>query len=50
MRAAIEALQSLPGTAQISAVSITAELGELSRFEHALQLMGYQCFGSPFGS
>ena len=41
MRAAIDALQSLRGIAQISAVSIVAELGELSRFEHPRQLMGY---------
>jgi transposase len=41
MRAVIEALQSLRGVAQISAVSIVAEVGELSRFEHPRQLMGY---------
>jgi transposase len=41
MRAVIEALQSLRGIAQISAVSIMAELGEVSRFERARQLMGY---------
>jgi transposase len=41
MRAVIEALQSLRGIAKISAVSIMAEVGELSRFEHARQLMGY---------
>ena len=41
MRAVIEALQSLRGIAKVSAVSIMAELGELSRFEHARQLMGY---------
>ncbi len=41
MRAVIEALQSLRGIAQISAVSIMAELGELSRFKHPRQLMGY---------
>ena len=41
MRAVIEALQSLRGIAQMSAVSIMAELGELSRFEHPRQLMGY---------
>jgi transposase len=41
MRALIEALQSLRGVAQISAVSIVAEVGELSRFEHPRQLMGY---------
>ena len=41
MRAVIEALQSLRGIAKISAVSIMAEVGELSRFERARQLMGY---------
>jgi transposase len=41
MRAVIEALQSLRGIAKISAVSIMAEVGEMSRFEHARQLMGY---------
>jgi transposase len=41
MRAVIEALQSLRGIAQISAVSIMAELGVVSRFERARQLMGY---------
>jgi len=41
MRAVIEALQSLRGIAQISAVSIMAELGEVSRFARARQLMGY---------
>jgi transposase len=41
VRAVIEALQSLRGIAKISAVSIMAEVGELSRFEQARQLMGY---------
>ena len=41
MRAVIEALQALPGIAQISAVTIVAELGEVSRFGRARQLMGY---------
>ena len=41
MRTVIEALQSLRGIAQISAVSILAEVGELSRFAHPRQLMGY---------
>jgi transposase len=41
MRAVIEALQSPRGIAQVGAVSIMAELGELSRFEHPRQLMGY---------
>ena len=37
----IQGLQALRGVAQISAVTIVAELGELSRFESARQLMGY---------
>lgn len=41
MRAVIDALQSLRGVAQVSAVTILAELGELSRFAHPRQLMGY---------
>jgi transposase len=41
MRAVIQGLQSLRGIAQISAVSIVAELGEISRFAKARQLMGY---------
>jgi len=41
MRAVIEALQALRGVAHISAVTIVAELGELSRFARARQLMGY---------
>jgi transposase len=41
MRAVIEALQALRGIAQISAVTIVAELGEVSRFGRARQLMGY---------
>jgi transposase len=41
MRAVIDGLQSLRGMAQISAVTIMAELGELSRFTHPRQLMAY---------
>jgi transposase len=41
MRAVIEALQALRGIAQVSAVTIVAEVGELSRFPTAPQLMGY---------
>jgi len=41
LHAVIDALQSLRGIAKISAVSIMAEVGELSRFESARQLMGY---------
>jgi transposase len=41
MRAVIQALQALRGIAQVSAVTIVAELGEVSRFGRARQLMGY---------
>ena len=37
----IEALQALRGVAKITAVSIVAEVGTLSRFEKPRQLMGY---------
>jgi len=41
MRAVVEALQALRGVAQITAVTIVAELGTLSRFQTPRQLMGY---------
>jgi len=41
MRAVIESLQALRGVAQVTAVTIVAELGEISRFAKARQLMGY---------
>jgi len=41
MREVIAALQSLRGIAAMSAVTIVAEVGELSRFATARQLMGY---------
>jgi transposase len=41
MRAVVEALQALRGVAKISAVTIVAELGKVSRFKKARQLMGY---------
>lgn len=41
MRAVIEALRALRGVAQTTAATIVSELGELSRFESARQLMGY---------
>ncbi len=41
MRAVIDALQALRGVAKISAVTIVAEVGALSRFARAPQLMGY---------
>src|SRR5687767_2712676 len=45
MRAVIDALQALRGIALVSAVTIVAELGELSRFARASQLMGYSGLG-----
>ena len=41
MQEVIQALQALRGVAQISAVTIVAELGKISRFERPRQLMGY---------
>jgi transposase len=41
MREVIQALQALRGIAQISAVTIVSELGQISRFVGARQLMGY---------
>jgi transposase len=41
MRAVIEALQALRGVAVITAVTVVAELGKLSRFASPRQLMGY---------
>jgi transposase len=41
MREVIQALQALRGIAQISAVTIVSELGQISRFAGARQLMGY---------
>lgn len=41
MRGVIEALQALRGIAQVTAVTIVAELGQVSRFAKATQLMGY---------
>jgi transposase len=41
MRAVIDALQALRGIARVSAVTIVAEVGELSRFAKPSQLMGY---------
>jgi transposase len=41
MRAVIEGLQALRGIARVTAVTIVAELGQISRFERARQLMGY---------
>jgi len=41
MRAVIEGLQALRGLAQVAAVTIVADLGEISRFSEPRQLMGY---------
>ena len=41
MRAVVEALQALRGIAKISAVTVVAELGAISRFAKPRQLMGY---------
>jgi transposase len=41
MRQVIEALQALRGVAKLTAVTVVAEVGKLSRFESARQLMGY---------
>jgi transposase len=46
MRAVIEARQALRGIALVSAVTIVAEVGELSRFARAPQLMGYCGIGA----
>jgi transposase len=41
MRTVIAALQALRGIARVSAVTIVAEVGHLSRFANPRQLMGY---------
>jgi transposase len=41
MRAVIAALQALRGVAKVTAVTVVAEVGTLSRFEHPSQLMAY---------
>lgn len=41
MQAVIQALQALRGVAEIGAVTIVAELGEISRFAKPTQLMAY---------
>jgi transposase len=41
MQEVMHALQALRGIAQISAVTIVSELGQISRFGRARQLMGY---------
>jgi len=37
----VNALQALRGVASITAIGLTAEIGDLSRFEHPRKLMGY---------
>jgi transposase len=46
MRAVIDALQALRGIALVSAVTIVAEVGALSRFARAAQVMGYSGLGA----
>ena len=41
MQEVIRGLQALRGIAEISAVTVVAELGRMARFENARQLMGY---------
>src|ERR1700723_1765414 len=41
MQAVVRDLQALRGIAEVSAVTIASELGRISRFESARQLMGY---------
>ncbi len=41
MKSVIDALQALRGIAKVSAVTLIAELGVLSRFSHPRELMGY---------
>jgi transposase len=41
MQEVIRGLQALRGVAEISAVTVVAELGQISRFEGPRQLMGY---------
>jgi len=41
MKAVVSALQALRGVAKMTAVTIIAEIGQLSRFPTARQLMGY---------
>lgn len=41
MRSVIRALQALRGVGSVSAATIVAEVGQLSRFENPRQLMGY---------
>ena len=46
MRVVVDALQALRGIAKMTAVTLVAELGELSRFARAPQLMGFSGMGA----
>jgi transposase len=46
LQAVIAGLQCLRGVAKVSAVTLVSELGQLSRFAKARQLMGYAGMGS----
>lgn len=41
MRALVDALQTLRGVAKLTAATVAVEIGQLSRFRHPKQLMGY---------
>ena len=41
MRAVMDGLQALRGIAEMAAITVVAELGEMSRFQGAKQLMAY---------
>lgn len=41
LKAVMEGLQALRGVAKLTAVTLVAELGQISRFNHPRQLMGY---------
>jgi transposase len=41
MKAVVDGLQALRGVKKISAITVVAEVGPMSRFDHPRQLMGY---------
>ena len=41
MKAVVDALQALRGVAKLTAVTVVAEIGQISRFDRPRQLMGY---------
>lgn len=41
MRALVDALQTLRGVAKLTATTVAVEIGQLSRFKHPKQLMGF---------